>query len=114
MVWSVFFLVGFTTGPGGSRNFNKNEVISTGDDAIAIKSGLNEAGLRFGMPSRSPQWSLFHSFSKERGGLWGCRDCGSQRLGCFCLYSVLGEQNSLTCYLIESFCCAKPSSGSRS
>eukprot|EP00913_Durusdinium_trenchii_P010352 g9706.t2 len=26
-------------------------VISTGDDAIAIKSGLNEAGLRFGMPS---------------------------------------------------------------
>eukprot|EP00438_Fugacium_kawagutii_P013635 Skav205144 [mRNA] locus=scaffold4262:49103:52639:- [translate_table: standard] len=29
----------------------RHSVISTGDDAIAIKSGLNEAGLAFGVPS---------------------------------------------------------------
>ena len=28
-----------------------SQVVSTGDDAIAIKSGMNEAGMAFGMPS---------------------------------------------------------------
>ena len=27
------------------------KVIATGDDAVAVKSGLNDAGLRFGQPS---------------------------------------------------------------
>ena len=35
-----------------------SQVISTGDDAIAIKSGLNKAGTTFGMPSAADAKSL--------------------------------------------------------
>jgi hypothetical protein len=39
------------------------EVISTGDDAIAIKSGLNQAGINFGMPS----WNLRNWLPENMG-----------------------------------------------
>ena len=41
-----------------SLNFRTSQVISTGDDAIAIKSGLNKAGTTFGMPSAADAKSL--------------------------------------------------------